>query len=113
MLDQNIFEVLISDVHKTKVLRTVLEGKTVYQQGVTPESAALPDAALREPEGREWYEGEERDNPPASVQRKSQLRLLLDRWRYASNSEHLGANHRCSMYRGMYRTVQIFDQSTG
>ena len=109
VLDQNIFEVPITAVHKTKVLRTVLEGQKVYQHGESPPSVAPPDAALREPPGREWYEGEERDKPPKSLQRKSQLRFPLRDLRYAWKSGHFGANHRCSLHRGMYRTVRIFD----
>jgi predicted amidohydrolase YtcJ len=31
VIDQNILKVPVTDIHKTKVLRTVLQGKTVYQ----------------------------------------------------------------------------------
>ena len=34
ILNQNLFKVPASDIHKTKVLRTVLQGKTVYQRGI-------------------------------------------------------------------------------
>ncbi len=31
VVDQNIFKIPITDVHKTKVLMTIIEGETVYQ----------------------------------------------------------------------------------
>jgi predicted amidohydrolase YtcJ len=32
VIDQNILEVPVEKIHKTKVLRTVLKGKTVYAE---------------------------------------------------------------------------------
>ena len=32
ILNQNLFKVPVTDIHKTKVLKTVLQGKTVYQR---------------------------------------------------------------------------------
>lgn len=32
VIDQNILEVPVEKIHKTKVLRTVLKGKTVYSE---------------------------------------------------------------------------------
>jgi predicted amidohydrolase YtcJ len=32
VLDRNLFAIPVTDIHRAKVLRTLLEGKTVFEQ---------------------------------------------------------------------------------
>ena len=51
VVDQNIFEIPVTDIHKTQVLSTVLEGQEVY----SAPGHIWPDKdSFRSPFGREW-----------------------------------------------------------
>jgi len=41
ILDRNLFEILITNIGETKVLKTIFEGKVVYQNGCPFENPSL------------------------------------------------------------------------
>jgi predicted amidohydrolase YtcJ len=40
VLDRNLFEIPANDIHQARVTRTLLEGKTVYEDGCVPGAAS-------------------------------------------------------------------------